>query len=352
MFYKPLQIGDLHVPIPIIQGGMGVGVSLSGLASAVANAGGIGVISGAQIGFDQPDFAKNPLKVNLEALTRHIHIAKEKAKKGIIGVNLMVALHQYTEYVKTAVKSGADIIFSGAGLPMELPEFVKGSKTKIAPIVSSVRAAKLILNNWLRKFDYPADAVVVEGPMAGGHLGFAPTYFETKADFDLELVDIIAMVKEFGEKVGRKIPLIFGGGVFDQSDFKKYLTLGCDGIQMGTRFVATHECDAPMSFKHSYITAKESDITIIKSPVGMPGRAIVNPFMQKVLEDGRVPVKKCYKCLSKCNPRTIPYCITEALIHAAEGRMDEGLLFCGQNAHRIQKIVSVQELFDEMTQSA
>lgn len=348
MNIKPLIIGDLAAKLPIIQGGMGVGVSLSNLAGAVAKCGGIGIISGAQTGYKEADFEINPLEANLRAIRNHIKKAKEIAPKGIIGVNLMVAMNYYAEHVQAAIDGGADLIISGAGLPTKLPKLVEGYNIKIAPIVSSVKAVKVILSMWDKRNNRTADLIVIEGPKAGGHLGFHKENLEeASAHFDTTVVDIIKEVKIYEEKYNKKIPVIVAGGVFDGYDIAKYLKLGADGVQMATRFVATDECDADIKFKEAYVNCKAEDISIVKSPVGMPGRAIVNNFVRKT-EDKGVKVSKCYNCLIPCNPATTLYCITEALINSVRGDLDNGLIFCGENASRIDKIVSVSELLNEL----
>ena len=348
MNIKPLKIDDISVKVPIIQGGMGVGVSLSGLASAVTNAGGIGVISSAQIGFREEGFENNSLACNIKAIKKEISIAKEKCKNGILGINIMVATTGYADSVKAAIESGIDIIISGAGLPTMLPKLVKGSKVKIAPIVSSLKAAKVILKLWDKHDNTTADMVVIEGPKAGGHLGFHADKLQIEQEnFDKTIVDIINEVKKYREKYSKDIPVIVAGGVFDGKDMAKYLKLGANGVQMATRFVATEECDASIEFKKAYVNAKKEDITIVKSPVGMPGRALLNPFVAKTKKE-KIKIKKCFNCLEPCNPADTPYCITEALINAVKGDVDNGLIFCGENAYKVNKISTVQEVFDEI----
>lgn len=348
MNLTPLKIGNLVARLPIIQGGMGVGVSLSGLASAVTNAGGIGIISSAQIGFKENDFDKNPLEANLRSLKKHIKLAKEKCNNGIIGVNVMVATKEYAEYIKTAVESGIDLIISGAGMPTMLPKLTKGYNVKIAPIVSSLKAAKVILKLWDKHDNVAPDMIVVEGPKAGGHLGFKKDEIETASEtFDTTIVDIVNHVKEYEEKYEKKIPIIAAGGIFDGNDIAKYLNLGASGVQMATRFVATHECDASLEFKNAYVNANKDEVGIVSSPVGMPGRAILNPFVNKTKE-GPVKVDKCFRCLTPCDPKTTPYCITKALINSVNGDIDNGLIFCGENVHRIKEIVPVQKLMDSL----
>lgn len=254
-----LHIGNLTATVPIVQGGMGIGVSLSGLASAVANEGGVGVISAANVGFNEPDFKTNTVNANLRALKSELLKAREKAKTGIIGVNIMSKGHHYEDYARCAAENGADIIFSGAGLPADLPACVEGTDTKIAPIIGSPKAARVILKLWERHHHRTADMVVIEGPKAGGHLGYTREQVkEHESDgYEKEIKEILAVVKEFEEKFEKKIPVIFGGGVFDKKDIEHYLSLGLSGVQMATRFVATKECDAADEFKQMYVNARE-----------------------------------------------------------------------------------------------
>ncbi len=348
MNFNSLKIGNLTAPIPIIQGGMGIGVSSSNLASAVANEGAIGIISTAQIGYTEDDFIKNPLKANLRALKKHITIAKSKAPNGIIGVNAMVASNNYAEHVKAAIEAGVDLVISGAGLPTMLPKIVKGTAVKIAPIVSSLKAAKVLFQLWDKHDNVAPDLVVIEGPKAGGHLGFKAQDLENNnIDFDKIVVDIINETKKYSQKYNKDIPVVVAGGVFDGNDIAKYLRLGANGVQMATRFVATEECDASPEFKQAYIKSKKEDIQIVKSPVGMPGRAIGNKFVDRTRQ-GNIKVKHCYNCLIPCNPAVTPYCISEALMNAVKGNVDEGLIFCGENASRIDKITTVKELINEL----
>lgn len=293
---KTLKIGELTARIPVIQGGMGVGISLSGLAGSVAACGGVGVISTAQIGYRDPEFEKNPIKTNLRVIGEEIQKAREIAKGGILGVNIMVATKQYAEYVKAAVKAGIDLIISGAGLPMELPKLVEGSKTKIAPIVSTVKAARVICRFWDHHYQRMPDLVVIEGPKAGGHLGFSRKQLEefTPVTYDQEIRGILAEVKKYADKYGKEIPVVVAGGIFTREDMLHAMELGADGVQMGTRFVTTWECDASEAYKQTYLHAKKEDIVIVDSPVGMPGRAIRNRFLEKK-ESRRESIKKCYQ---------------------------------------------------------
>ncbi|MFT5872894.1 MAG: nitronate monooxygenase [Clostridium sp.] len=353
MKLPPLKIGELIASIPIIQGGMGVGVSLSGLASAVANEGGIGIISTAQIGYTEGDFGTNAREANIRALKNEIRRARELSPKGIIGINIMVAMNNYEELTTAALEEGIDLIISGAGLPLNLPKIAKGFNAKLAPIVSSAKAATVISKMWDRKNNCAADLIVVEGPEAGGHLGFSmEALIEKKAKDLKDLVkEVIEAIKPFEEKYNKKIPVVAAGGIYTGEDIAELMKLGAAGVQMATRFVATEECDASLAFKMAYINSKLEDIKIVQSPVGMPGRAINNKFMKEVSEKG-CKVDKCYLCIKECNPKTTPYCITEALIQAVKGNLDEGLIFVGSNACKVDKIVTVKELMSELVEAA
>jgi nitronate monooxygenase len=328
---------------------MGVGISLAGLASAVANEGGIGVIASAGIGMREPDFFSNFQEANLRALRREVSDARALTK-GIIGMNIMVAFTNFGELVETAIDAGIDIIFSGAGLPLNLPKYrTADTKTKLVPIVSSGRAAALICNHWLKKHDYIPDALVVEGPKAGGHLGFKRSQIFDPA-FELEklVVDVIVEARKFETLYGKKIPVIAAGGIYTGADIKKFIDLGVDGVQMGTRFVATHECDADIKFKQQYIDSTPEDIVIIDSPVGMPGRAIRNKYIDDVTSGIKKPIKCPYHCIITCDYKCAPYCIANALMSAQRGRMINGFAFAGANAHRVTEIISTKELMTSL----
>jgi nitronate monooxygenase len=348
---KSFNIGDLKINIPVIQGGMGIGISLSGLAAAVANQGGVGVISAVGIGMFEKDYARDFINANIRALKREIKLAREKSN-GIIGVNIMVALTNFSDLVKTSIAEKADIIFSGAGLPLNLPSFLgKGDKTKLVPIVSSGRAAGLICKKWKEGYDYLPDAVVVEGPKAGGHLGFKRDQIDNP-DFALEKLvpEVVSEVKYFEEKYNTTIPVIAAGGIYSGSDIKNIMDLGAAGVQLGTRFVTTHECDASPEFKQTYIDSVESDMEIIQSPVGMPGRAIRNQFIEKINRGEKRPVKCPYKCLKTCDIEKTPYCIFAALMNAMKGNFFNGYAFAGSNAWKTSKIISVKETFESLIQ--
>ncbi|MFC2020478.1 NAD(P)H-dependent flavin oxidoreductase [Chloroflexota bacterium] len=344
-----LKIGDLESRIPIIQGGMGVGISLSGLASAIANEGGIGVISTAGIGMLEPDFDKNFKQANERALRREIKKAREMTT-GIIGINILVALTDYYDILQIAVDEGADLVFLGAGLPLKIPKTLlpNGSgkaPVKVIPIVSSARAAKLIFQYWARNYNHVPDAVVVEGPLAGGHLGYKKEQLNNP-DYMLEktLPEVISVLKPYVESFNKSIPVIAAGGVYTGADIYKFIKLGAQGVQMATRFVATHECDASTAFKEAYVKCKKEDLTIIDSPVGLPGRAIKNSFLEKISAGIKKPVKCPWQCLKTCDFQKSPYCICDALTNAKKGILEEGFAFAGANAYRINTITSVRKL--------
>lgn len=345
-----LRIGDLVARLPIVQGGMGVGISMSGLAAAVASCGGIGVISGVETGFYRPEYSTNKRQESLRGLTEQIHKARELSPQGIFGVNIMVAINAYEETVRTAVEAGIDIIFSGAGLPTTLPELVRGSNVKLVPIISSAKAATVICKHWEKKHGRIPDALVLEGPKAGGHLGFSIEQLEQQDDYSLEKLvpQVVEAVKPFEERHGRPIPVIAGGGIWDGNDIARILRLGASGVQMATRFVTTYECDASDAFKQEYIRAKQEDVVLIKSPVGMPGRAIRNSYLDRVAAGQSTPVRCAYNCLRPCTPSQAPYCIADALIKAQKGELEQGFAFAGENAWRAERICSVKEIMDEL----
>ena len=345
-----LRIGDLTAPLPIIQGGMGVGVSLSGLAGAVAAAGGIGVIACAGIGMAEADFFQNFLAANTRALRAEIRRAKALSPQGVLGVNIMVALANFAELVTAAIDEGIDVIFSGAGLPLDLPQYLQGGgRTKLVPIVSSGRAARIIARRWTDRYAHPPDAVVVEGPRAGGHLGFKLEQIDDPAyALEVLLADVLTEIAPFAARAGRPIPVIAGGGIYTGADIHRFLQLGASGVQMATRFVTTHECDASVGFKEAYLRSRPEDLVIIKSPVGMPGRAIRNQFIDDLNAGKKVPFTCPYHCIVTCDYATSPYCIALALINAQRGRMGHGFAFAGDNAHRATVVVSVQELVNTL----
>lgn len=346
---KALKIGNLSIPVPIIQGGMGVGISLSGLAAAVANEGGVGVISSAGLGLLYREYSENYLEASIHGLREEIRKAREKTL-GVIGVNVMVAMTNFVDMIKTSISEKVDVLIAGAGLPLDLPSYLKkGSPTKLIPIVSSARATRIICEKWKSGYDYLPDAVIVEGPKAGGHLGFKEEQIGDD-NYVLERLvpEIVNELKSFEDKYNKSIPLFAAGGIYTGQDINNIMKLGASGVQMGTRFVTTYECDASQDFKQAYIDAGEKDIEIIKSPVGMPGRAIFSNFIQKV-KDGKKQPKKCpFKCIKTCDIDKSPYCIIIALINALKGNFEHGFAFAGSNAFRATKISSVKEIFQSL----
>ncbi|MDD3312959.1 nitronate monooxygenase [Pseudodesulfovibrio sp.] len=352
-----LSFGDLTARLPIIQGGMGVGISLSGLASAVANEGGIGVIATSMIGMRDPHRAKDPEGADRRGLIEEIRKARAKMTDGLLGVNIMCALTNYSDMVRTSIREGVDLIISGAGLPLDLPGYLREMKTelgkelrtKLVPIVSSGRAASILCRKWTGKYDYLPDGFVVEGPKAGGHLGFKPEQLD-QPEYQLERIvaDVIEAVTPYREKHIKDIPVIAAGGVYTGEDIARFLELGASGVQMGTRFVATEECDADEAFKRAYINATKDDVTIIKSPVGMPGRALKNAFLDAVSTGLKKPKKCIYKCLHSCQAEKSPYCIAQALVNAYRGKLKNGFAFAGANAYLVDKIVTVKELVNSL----
>jgi nitronate monooxygenase len=350
---RELRIGDMHVKLPIIQGGMGVGVSLSGLASAVANEGGIGVISAAAIGMGEPGNSKNFPEANKRALRNQIRLARELTN-GWLGVNIMMALTDHEALIKVALEEKIDLIIMGAGLPLNIPALISASgiddsHTKLAVKVSSAKAARLIFQYWTNKHNCIPDAVVVEGPLAGGHLGFSRQELN-QAPVPLETLvrETIDAIRPFEDKFLKEVPVIAAGGIYTGYDIYDIMQAGAKAVKMGTRFVTTYECDASPEFKESYIASKQEDITIIDSPVGLPGRAIYNDFIGQIRMGKTKPFKCSWHCLSSCNFREAPYCIARALFNAAQGNMAEGFAFSGSNGYRAKKIVHVAELIKEL----
>ncbi len=348
-----ITIGNKLLDIPIIQGGMGVGVSLGNLAGNVAACGCMGVISTVNAGYRDPEFENNPFSANIRALKEEIKKAFEIAKdKGIVAINAMVATNYYEETVKAAIEAGIDAIISGAGLPLNLPKLTSGTKTAIAPIVSSAKAATLICKSWDKKYEVAPDFVVVEGPMAGGHLGFTREEVVEKTAPDIRSIvkEVLQSLTPFEQKYGRKIPVFAAGGMYDGKDLSDIINLGGSGVQIATRFIATEECDASLEYKKMIVNSKKEDITIVKSPVGMPGRALNSPLIRRLEAGGKLLPDKCNLCLKSCpHGDKTPYCISRALIEAVKGNKEDGLFFCGENAYRVNEIKKVRDLIDDIT---
>ena len=343
-----LEINGLKTEFPIFLGGMGIGITRSKVASAVANEGGVGIMSGVQIGYDEPDFDQNPFEANLRALAHHIRSAREKSPTGVLGINFMTVMNRYGDYVKKAVEEGIDLIVSGAGLPLELPAYVSSKKTGIVPIVSSGRALKLILRKWDTKYTRTADAVVLEGTHAGGHLGFKNEEInEDTFSFRSVILDLKNILKQYEQKYSRKIPVVVAGGFYNRQDVESAIEWGADGVQLGTRFIGTEECDASEAYKKTFVTMKEEDIKIITSPVGLPARVYENTFIKSLIEGEKIIPDNCTRCIRDCYPGKNQFCISEALINAVKGKVDQGLIFTGSNGYRIDEIRTVKEIFKE-----
>lgn len=344
-----LRIADLRIHPPIVQGGMGVRVSGPGLAAAVANEGCGGVIASVGLGKFEDFHGNRFVDLNEEALRQAIRQARDRSS-GVIGVNVMVALSNYENLVRAAAEEGADFIISGAGLPLDLPGIVGDGDVALIPIVSSARALRIICQKWQRGYNRLPDAVVVEGPRAGGHLGFRAEDLDDTVNFCLERLTTETI--EFVRTLDRPIPVIPAGGIFDGADIARFLKLGASGVQMATRFVCTHECDVDDRFKAAYIAATDKDIAIIHSPVGMPARVIKNSFVDRMQRGKNAPFHCKYRCLKTCDPDTAPYCIARLLADAAKGNLDEAFAFAGSNAPRCHEIVSVRSLIDELATQA
>ena len=347
-----LVIGDLEIKTPIIQGGMGIQVSTAPLAIAVAECGGAGTIATVGLGYGTEENESNFAEASRKGLENELRTARA-ATDGVVGVNILAALSNYKELARVSAVEKADFIISGAGLPMNLPELTEGHPTKLIPIVSSARAASILIRAWKKRYDRIPDAFVVEGPLAGGHLGFKAEDLSPHSDAGNRLESLVSEVlqvtNDHGRTAGTHIPVIAAGGVFDGADIAKFFKLGADGVQMATRFVTTHECSVAQEFKDLYISATEDDLVIIPSPAGMPGRAIRTKLVDRVVAGERVPFRCNYHCLSPCSPRTAPYCIAQALFNAVSGKLDEAVVFAGSNVSRVDRIISVQELMDELT---
>lgn len=350
--FKDLAIGDLKIQLPIIQGGMGVRVSNSSLVSAVSNEGALGVIAavglGEEVAIKELDYPQR----SCASFTQSIRQARRKTKNPF-GVNIMCVLTNYEDLVNVAQNESVDVIISGAGLPLRLPALIKNTKTKLIPIVSSARAASIICSTWQRRYKRLPDALIVEGPLAGGHLGYSLAELEDKENFSLEniLAKVVIVAQGF-QNPAIKIPVIAAGGIFDGQDIAKFIRLGADGVQMGTRFVCTHECDVAQEYKETYLAAKQEDIVVIQSPVGLPGRVIRNEFVKRIMRGERIDFNCEYHCLYTCDPKKVNYCIAKALLNASRGQMEKGFAMCGSNAYRIENIVSVKELISELVTEA
>ena len=363
MTLKPLKIGKWTARIPIIQGGMGVGLSWERLAGSVAREGAVGVVSAVGTGYRFPELVKRdrfgrPIGEHNtnspEALKKIIRMAYDIAgsEDAIIGVNILYAVTNYGELVKAACEAGAKLIITGAGLPLKLPEYAKDyPDVALVPIVSSARALRLIAKTWKKKYNRLPDAVILEGPLSGGHQGFK---YEDCFKPENQLENLLPSVLEEAKKWG-DIPVIVAGGVWDKSDIDRFMEMGAAGVQIATRFIATHECDAPEVYKRLLLNAEKEDIILLKSPVGFPLRVVKTPFIERLL-NGYNGWKGCVSnCVIPCNhgeeAKKVGFCIADRLGAAYLGDVEEGVFISGANGYRLkeQGIISVKELLERLT---
>ena len=346
-----LRIGKHEVRYPIVQGGMGVRISGGSLAGHVAKCGGVGIVAAAGIAMNSPHFTGNNYQAaDSEALKTELQKAYEIAPDGIVGVNVMVALSDYESLVKASIEGGAKVIICGAGLPLTLPELTgHAPDVALVPIVSSVRAAQLIAKKWDKSYNRLPDAVIVEDPeTAGGHLG---EKLENIGNGTYDHYATIRAIKDFFvHEYGNNIPVIAAGGIWDRADIIDALDRGADAVQLASRFVATVECDADENFKKAYVECSKEDIGLIMSPAGLPGRAIIRNREQISKYDRDNGIKCSTGCLKKCTFKESMerFCIVKALDRAQRGDVETGLVFCGSNAYKADRIVTVQEIFDEL----
>lgn len=344
-----LKIGKHQPRYPLIQGGMGVSISGPLLAGAAARCGIVGTIASVGLACNHPAYnGKNYFEANQTAVKDGIMKAREIAGHGgVIAVNCMVALTDYDRHIHAACEGGVDVIISGAGLPLRLPEYTKDfPDVALVPIVSSVKAAELITRRWQKTYGRVPDGFVMETPKyAGGHLGV--TKMEQVDDDVFSLEAVVPVLAEYvARELGPDVPVIAAGGIWDREDMLRAFALGAKGVQVGTRFACTYEGDAAERFKQAYIDATEDDVVIIQSPAGLPGRALKSPFIKQYIE-GHVESKPCIaNCLTHCRYRNEKetFCIAQALIDAYHGNWEEGLFFCGSNVTRITKKEHVEDI--------
>ena len=359
MELKPLKIGKYEIKYPIFQGGMGLGISWDKLAGSVSLEGGLGIISSVGTGyyenrkFIDKELNAKPFGSENFYSTKGLRAVIENARKICgdlpLGVNIMYAANDYARVVKDACEAGINIIVSGAGLPTNLPEFTQNFKEiALVPIVSSAKALKIICKRWLQRYERLPDAVVLEGPLSGGHQGFT---YEQCLDPEFSLFNLIpqvkAEIKEWGD-----FPLIAAGGIWDKNDIEKAISLGANGVQMGTRFIGTHECDADIGFKEVLLAAEEKDIELIKSPVGYPARGIRTNLINLVDKRMGPKIQCISNCVSPCQrgkeAKQVGYCIADRLFDAYSGKKESGLFFTGANGYKLKELISVKELMHKL----
>jgi nitronate monooxygenase len=361
MSFKSLKIGKYEIEKPIVQGGMGVGISWDQLAGNVSKEGGLGVISAVGTGYYEDKkyaeklVAGKPLDAlgfySKAGLTEIIKNARKICADKPLAANILYAINDYGRVVRDACEAGIDIIITGAGLPTNMPEFTEDyPDVALVPIVSSAKALKIICKRWKKRYNRLPDAVVVEGPKSGGHQGFT---YEQCALEENQLENLVKPLVEEAAKWG-DIPVIAAGGIWDKSDIEEMLGLGASGVQMGTRFIGTYECDAHANLKKVLLDAKKEDIQLFSSPVGYPAQG-VRSNLTKLVEKREGPAIKCISnCVAPCNrgveAKEVGFCIADRLSDAFEGNLETGLFFSGTNGYKLDKIISVEELMNKLMQ--
>lgn len=337
---------------PILQGAMSVGVSLSSLAGAVAACGGMGTIAASACGFMDPAFPQDARGTSLRALFKHVHRAREISRgQGIVAVNVIATSTHYADSVRIALQAGADAIVAGGGVPGDLPAIaaqIPDQNAALAPMVSSGRAADLICRLWDRRYQYIPDFVVLEGPMAGGHLGFLRDALADPPSLSSLLQEVLAALAPYREKAGRDIPVFVAGGIRDGAEMARYMKEGAAGAQFATRFIATEECDASDTFKRAVIAAGNRDLTIINTPAGTPGRVLRSPLIRRLEESTQARPSGCVQCMTVCDPYNVPFCMLEAMIAAVQGDWENGLFFCGGAVADIREMSTVPQQFAQL----
>lgn len=343
-----MRIGTKKLAVPLIQGGMGIGISMGNLAGHVARCGGMGVVSSVNTGFRSPHFVRSPQQSNQVAIMQEIRKARDIAgNTGIVAVNAMMAANHNEIQIAQAIQAGADCVIAGAGLPVKLPEQVVGKSVAIAPIISSGNALDTLCRYWERRYQRAPDFVILEGPDAGGHLGFSIEELRNPPSLVTLLEEVRAVTIPIEQKIGRAVPIFAAGGITSAKQVERLQELGAAGVQLGTRFIATHECDASQGFKEMYVKHFSNDLELIKSPAGLPGRAINTNLVTAIKKMGRIPPNHCVRCLSTCDPAKTHFCISRALAEAQRGNEIEGLFFAGKGIDSVTEITSVEAVFDE-----
>jgi len=345
----PLKIGDLEVPMPVIQAGMGVQVAKAELAAAVSRAGGVGCISSVGLGTIEASLS-DYLSASREHLIEEIRKARAITPDGILGVNVMVALTNYDDVIKACIEEKVDVIVSGAGLPIPLPGLTKGSDIKLIPVVSSGRAMKVILKSWHRRYQVIPDAVIIEGPLCGGHMAFTEeqVLHPGLAPIQNILHDVKAETAPFEAEYGRKIPLLGAEDVVTADDVIKKLDMGFDGVHVGTRFICTEEAGIDIKSKEVYVKAKNEDVIVLHSPLGMPVKVLRTPLVEKLLSGEEIPFSCSFRCLRACEAKEAKFCIADALLDTMSGNTDKGLYMVGSGIGRVNDIIPAEEFFEPL----